>query len=306
MGKSTVLLSICIPTYNGASFITENLESIVNQWEDGIEVVIADENSTDNTLDLIENIINKYPDLVIKVVTNKQRLGFDKNVLNVASLAKGKYCWLFGQDDLVLPGAIEEILETIKRHPDSSLIYCNYERYDNVLKRITADAMIGLTKDKLFFDAEEFMFTPIRNSYFKFLGTNIITMSTDIVNRKLWLKSAQKAKKHIGHNFIHCFVITKMIKANPKIVYLGKPQLRYRSKNERVWPNDIWKDYNEVFINYLISLGYNKEKALGARRAQKTFEKREAAIKHPLLKYVYRVAKPAIGVYRMVKLKLSK
>ena len=138
------------------------------------------------------------------------------------------------------------------------------------------------------------------------MGTNIITMSTDIVNRKLWLKSAQQAKKHIGHNFIHCFVIAKMIKANPNIVYLGKPQLRYRSKNERVWPNDIWKDYNKVFINYLISLGYNKEKALSARRAQKTFEKREAATKHPLLKYVYQVAKPAIGAYRMVKLRLSK
>jgi len=96
------------------------------------------------------------------------------------------------------------------------------------------------------------MFMEIDKSYFQYLGTNVITMSSDIVNRKRWIKSLTGKKKFIGHNFMHCFVIADMISKNEKICYVASPVVQYLSNNHRVWPNNIWKDYNEVYLNYLM------------------------------------------------------
>lgn len=297
------LLSICVPSYKGEFYIGEVLQSIVEQRLKGIEVVISDDSPDDRTGDAVK----EYQDSNTKILyqKNKKTLGFDRNLLKVVSLASGEYCWLLGQDDKLLPGSLEKIFQITKRNEGLSLIHCNYTRYDNNLKKITASKMISLDEDKKFDEAGNFLFKHTKNSYFDYLGTNIITMSTDIVNKRLWEKASKTVDDYLGHNFIHCFVIAKMIKDNPNIFYIGKPQVWYRSKNERVWPNDVWKDYNEVFINYLVSLGYDKDKALEARRQQRKFEKREALMKNRALKYLYPFASPLLGIYRMLRSRLS-
>lgn len=302
MPKNTaLLLSICIPAYNGSKYITETLTSILNQNQRGVEVVVVDDRSTDNTFDVVIEFAKKNPDFPIRVIKNKKNLGFDGNVLNMVSKAQGEFCWLLGQDDKLLPGATRTVLAQIKKHPNASLIYCNYTRYDDILKKITSGAMINIKKDKVFRDFNQFFFYRVHQSYFQYLGTNVITMSTDVVNRKLWKKVESVGRKGIGHNFIHCFMIAKMIRDNSYIAYLGEPQVWYRSNNHRVWPNDIWKDYNKVFIDFLIEQGFDTKRAIGMRKNQAKYEKRETATKHPFLKYFYKYAKPVIGFARMVK-----
>lgn len=298
------LLSICVPTFNGGQYIEELLASIFIQKQKGTEVIIIDDSSTDNTFDKMAKFKEKHPEYNLKVYKNKKNKGFDKNVLRAVTLAKGEYCWLLGQDDLLLSGSLKKVLGLIKKSKRATLIHANYERYDNILNKITAEAMVSIKKDKVFTDAENFLFTPTDNSYFKYLGTNVITMSTNVFSRNLWLKVSPLLKKYLGHNFIHCFIIAKMIKENPKIVYLGTPQVRYRSNNARIWSNDIWKDYNMIFIDYLIQIGYDEERANKVRRHQRVFEKREAAIKHSLLKHVYKYARPLIGLFRILRSKV--
>ena len=299
------LLSICIPAYNGAKFIKETLESILLEKNPEVEIIVVDDKSTDDTFGVASQFKKKHPAFKIKVIRNKRNLGFDKNVLKVVSQAKGRFCWLLGQDDKLLPGGIKAILKEIKKHPEVALIYCNYKRYDHLLKKVTSEAMVSIERKMTFADYNKFFFHRVRKSYFQYLGTNVITMSTDVVNKDLWEKATPFCRKKIGHNFIHCFVIAKMIRENPKIIYLGKPQLIYRSNNHRVWPNDIWKDYNRVFIDFLIDEGYDRKKALEMRKSQQKYEKRESAIKQPFLKHIYKYARPIIGLIRMIKSKLK-
>jgi glycosyltransferase involved in cell wall biosynthesis len=301
--RNEIQLSICIPSYNGEKYLEQTLDSIINQKADGIEVLITDDSTTPETGKIVKKYIKKYPNLV-RYIKNKKTLRFDRNVLNVVKNAKGKFCWLLGQDDKLLPGSLKAVISEIKKNPDASLIYCNYTRFDDILKKITAEYMVDLKEDKIYMSADDFFFTPLKTSYFKFLGTNVITMSTDVINRKQWAKYENDYKKGIGHNFIHCFAISRMIYENPKIVYLGTPQVWYRSNNHRVWPNDIWKDYNKVFIDYLIKLGYDRKRALMMRKAQSRHEKTEAAIKNPLLKHIYPIAQPIIAYARMMKEKV--
>lgn len=306
MNKIEPFLSICIPAYEGEKYITEALDSVVVQREPLVEIIVADDSLTKSTYKVVSSFKKANPQQKIIYKKNKKTLGFDNNVLNIVSLATGKFCWLLGQDDKLLPGSLNKVLKIIEKYPETALINSNYMRYDNNLKKITAKKMISLDKDQMFKDPNEFLFKPLQDSYFDFLGTNVITMSTDIVNRDLWIKNSRFGKDFMGHNFIHCFMIAKMIKESPRIFYMGKPQVWYRSKNERVWPNDIWKDYNEVFVDYLIKIGYNRKKAFKIQRKQKKFEKREALIKHKILKFIYPYASPLLGIYRMIRSGLIK
>ena len=122
-----------------------------------------------------------------------------------------------------------------------------------------------------------------------------------------WVFFASKGLENfIGHNFMHCFIISKMIMENPKIYYIANPNVQYLSNNHRIWPNDIWKDYNEVFLNFMKKIGYDKSKLNKMQRHQNKFEKRENMMKHPVLKFVYKFVHPIYAFVGYLKTKNSK
>lgn len=77
-----------------------------------IEVVVADNASTDDTPD----VLNQYANLIENFISvrNPQNVGFDGNVNVAVRAARGQYCWYLGDDDIILPGAIEHMLEICK------------------------------------------------------------------------------------------------------------------------------------------------------------------------------------------------
>jgi len=301
-------LSICIPAYNRPDFISSGLKYLSNVSQiDSVEIVVLDDGSTSETAKAVKRFIVKYPKLNISFYRNNINQGFDKTILSIVDKAKGEFCWFMSDDDLPKKQSITKILEIIKRYPNLSLIHMNYSRFDNNLKKITSKQMVGsINKDIVFKNAEKFFFKKINDSYFNFLGTNVITMSTDVINKKMWKDASVGINKFIGYNFIHCFVIAKMIRENPFIYYVGKPNVQYLSNNHRIWPNDIWKDYNSVFLGYLKKIGFNKKKIEGMKKVQRKYEKRETLMKHPILKYLYNVAKPVYAVIHFLKTKYQR
>src|SRR5215210_40594 len=100
--RSSPLLSICIPTYNRAELLRSALHSVVRQAARigaEVEVVVADNCSTDNTTDVVE-WARQFGE--IRYYRNQDNFGVNYNILQlVNSLAKGEFCWLLGDDDLV-------------------------------------------------------------------------------------------------------------------------------------------------------------------------------------------------------------
>jgi len=287
-------LSICIPTYNRKDFLIKTLTKISKFKEVGdIEVVVADDASDDNTNLKIQDFIKDHKNMNLVYKRFPKRMYFDKMVLSIVKIAKGDHCWLISDDDIPLPGSIGKIKSIITKYPSTSFIHMNYVRFDNMLKKVTSKRMVGSIKnDIIFSDAEDFFFKPVTDSYFKFLGTNTITMSTDVFDRKKWLKSVFGLKKYIGHNFIHSFAIGTLIKKYPDVYYIGKPSVQYLSNNHRVWPNNIWQDYNTEFLNYLLKIGYSKNKIEEMRKVQRQYEQREGIMKNKFLKRVYLFLRP--------------
>lgn len=116
------LLSICIPTYNRGKYLKQCLQSVFVQIEDksDVEVVVNDNNSTDNTLDIL-NSFSGRPNFMYHV--NTENVGMSNNILTVVSKAKGEFCWLIGDDDFIITGAIDEILKQIKINNDVDFFY---------------------------------------------------------------------------------------------------------------------------------------------------------------------------------------
>ena len=101
--------SVCIATYNGEKYIHEQLASILSQINIDDEVIISDDNSTDNTI----QIINNFNDPRIKLIKGGFR-NFTFNFENAIKHAKGDYIFLSDQDDVWLPNKYTTTLHALK------------------------------------------------------------------------------------------------------------------------------------------------------------------------------------------------
>ena len=113
------LISIIVCTYNGERFLEEQLQSIFNQTYTNLEIIIADDRSSDGTI----LILKRYEGIPnVKIHYNEKNLGFIKNFELAATLATGDYIAFSDQDDIWLPHKIEKLLSAIKGY---SLVYSN-------------------------------------------------------------------------------------------------------------------------------------------------------------------------------------
>lgn len=143
------MVSVCIATYNGEKYIKEQLDSILCQLSDNDEVVISDDGSTDETL----NIIKCYNDSRIKIYQANFR-NFKKNFENALTKAVGDIIFLSDQDDIWLPQKVNKtcaLLETydlvatnsIVIDQDKKVIHDSFFSYFHSGKGIVKNLMRG-------------------------------------------------------------------------------------------------------------------------------------------------------------------
>jgi len=135
-----MIFSICIPTFNREVHLNNCLNSILiaskNVKDFEFEVCVSDNNSNFN----IENIVQKYESLLnIKFSKNKKNLGFSLNAIQSVSMASGKFAWLIGNDDLVLPHTLSKIKNLIDQNPEVEYFFLNsYFLNSKILKKFTS------------------------------------------------------------------------------------------------------------------------------------------------------------------------
>lgn len=114
-------LSIIVPVYNVKDYLKECLESILKAYRGGIEVIVVDDGSTDNSGEICEEYAKKYD--FIKVF-HKENGGLSSARNAGINLAKGKYIWFVDSDDYIEDDSIESIIEKVKA--DKDIIITNY------------------------------------------------------------------------------------------------------------------------------------------------------------------------------------
>ena len=103
------MISVCMATYNGGKFIREQLESILSQLPTDAEIVIADDGSTDDTMQVVESLKESR----IRVLPAEKHLGVIYNYERALQASKGEIIFLADQDDIWLPGKVEKVLAAL-------------------------------------------------------------------------------------------------------------------------------------------------------------------------------------------------
>ena len=116
--------SVALCTYNGDKYLSEQLDSILNQSIQVDEIVICDDKSTDGTHDIINQYYSKYPNIV-KFYLNETNLRSVKNFEKAISLCTGDIIFLSDQDDSWLPEKVAEMTSYFDLNPTISVLATN-------------------------------------------------------------------------------------------------------------------------------------------------------------------------------------
>jgi len=225
-------LSICIATYKRAAFIGQTLESIIAQLAPGVEIVVVDGASPDDTAGVVAPIAARCP--ALRYHRERENSGADGDFDKAVGYAGGEYCWLVPDDDLVLPGAVARVLRELERvrEPDRApdLLVVNAEVRNFDLTRTLVAQRFEVERD---FDGEggsEAFFVRAAN-YLGYIGAVVI-------RRALWLSRERAA--YYGCQFIHIAVIFQRPIGGVRV--LAEPLVAIRNGNALWTPRgfDIW------------------------------------------------------------------
>lgn len=178
-------ISICMPTRNRAGFIGRAIESVISQADDSIEIVVVDGASTDNTEEVVLKYQQKFKNLVYCRL--EENGGVDRDMAKAITLAHGRYCWLFSDDDALKPGAIKRILKEII--PGYEIYLCNITICDVLLRPIRERYWLSRdVKDRVFNLHNKNELIEYCNKADS-IGALFSFWSSIVLRREMWLES---------------------------------------------------------------------------------------------------------------------
>jgi len=150
-------VSIIVPTYNRAHYIEECLDSLLNQTRAAIEIIVIDDGSEDDTAERVSRY-GKHIRYIQKANGGKPA------AVNLAlTLVQGNLVWLFDDDDVALPNAIEHRVAALKNKPDAGFVYSPYSwGSDGADKRIVR----GCLNNAQFFEEDRLFAELLKGCFF--------------------------------------------------------------------------------------------------------------------------------------------
>ena len=127
------LVSVVMPVYNGARYLPEAIESILNQTFSNFELVIIDDGSTDNSWDILTAYAAQDSRIVLS--RNSENIKLIKTLNRGLSLARGQYIARMDADDISLPERLERQVTYLQCHPEVGLLGTGYYRLNVEGKR---------------------------------------------------------------------------------------------------------------------------------------------------------------------------
>lgn len=126
-------VSICMPTYNNEEFIVEAIESCLAQTFQDFELCISDDSSTDNTAQIVQDYVRKYPGKIKfdQLMQNMGVYSIAHNVNNALDMCTGEYIAFLEGDDAMLPTRIEEQVNILLNSPEAVATHHDLIIFDN-------------------------------------------------------------------------------------------------------------------------------------------------------------------------------
>lgn len=182
-------VSVCIPTYNGSTYLKECLDSIISQTFKDIEILIVDDHSADNCIEIAQSYADQ--DNRFRIVINDKNLGLVRNWNQCVLLSRGEWIKFLFQDDLLEPNCIEKMLSVCC--DNTEMVVCKrqiiFEDDTEELKNEFYRYIENHNMDKIFdnekeISAEMFCCKVLDNMVYNFIGEPTAVM----LNRRVFYK----------------------------------------------------------------------------------------------------------------------
>lgn len=172
-------VSICVPTYNGEEYLKECLNSVMAQTFSNFEVLIVDDQSSDETLNMAQEYAVR--DNRIRVTQNEHNLGLVGNWNRCVELAQGDWIKFVFQDDLIEPSCLEQMLAACK--PETAIVCCHRDFIfeAGTTKDIQQYYLTHLSLEKLFPNSTEISANDYCEATLKHIGFNFVGEPTAVM-----------------------------------------------------------------------------------------------------------------------------
>lgn len=128
-------VSVIVPSYNHAPFIKECLESALSQDYPDLELIVIDDCSSDNSVEIAQSI----GDPRLQVRKNSKNLGAYATQNRAMDMAAGDYIAVLNSDDVWRPGKLQKQIELFEKHSDAGLCYTLGDQIDERGKKLPID-----------------------------------------------------------------------------------------------------------------------------------------------------------------------
>ena len=219
MENKNPTVAVVVATYNGATYLRQQLESIVQQTYKPSQIIIIDDASPDDTIAIAHALAAHHPEVM--VVQNETRLGYIKNFEKGMLLANTSYVALSDQDDIWVPHKLEVLIHAIGdqmlAYSDSELIDANGQLLNQKMSSI---------KNQLAYH------TPIMYAIGAWAPGHAMLFKKELVDK------AAPFPNLVTHDFWLGFVAT----CYSKVVYVDEPLVHYRQHTQNAIGADTTKN----------------------------------------------------------------
>lgn len=126
------MLTICIPTYNRTEKVRQRILELRPQLVSGVKVIVIDNSSLTPVSSVIGDLIEGNEN--VRVIKNKFNIGMSANIARCIEVCETEWMWLLGDDDEVLPQAVQIILDDIS-NANNEISYLKYSSYCGINKK---------------------------------------------------------------------------------------------------------------------------------------------------------------------------
>jgi len=291
------LVSVPVITYNSSKTIIETLDSVNNQTYSNLELIVSDDCSTDNTVDICREWIEAHKERFVRteLLTVEKNTGVSANGNRAKEKCHGEWVKGVAGDDILLPDCIETYIEYVKEHPDAVYVFAMVELFGGDEKLRIGQQNFYFRELKSFFDLS------IEEQYdYLTLKTNCIPAPASFYNKEK--VDALGLVNDVRIPFLEDWPKwINLLKLGVRIHYIDKKTVRYRLSNTslsscRKTPEKFERSKALFYVYYCFENEYKKKDKKTAvlkwLRAQKTIHNGSAA-----WKVLLRLYKKVFSIY---------
>lgn len=121
-------LTVGIPTFNRIDCLKKTIAFLLNEKileRNDIEFIVSDNASTDGTRTYLNDLHERYPEIIVNFEETNN--GGEYNFSRIIEMATSEYIWLVGDDDIILSGILDDIMNVLNSHVDISWVFVKFD-----------------------------------------------------------------------------------------------------------------------------------------------------------------------------------